>query len=38
VIGEPGIRLAKSFDGRLLAVAEMGSDGLLRTLRGFNLD
>ena len=38
VIGEPGICLAKSSDGRLLAVAEMGSDGLLRTLRGFNLD
>lgn len=37
VTGEPGICLAKSRDGRLLAVAETGSDGLLRTLRGFNL-
>jgi tRNA pseudouridine55 synthase len=32
-----GICLAKSRDGRLLAMAEMGSDGLLRTIRGFNL-
>lgn len=38
VSGPPGICLAKSQDGRLLAMAEKGSDGLLRTLRGFNLD
>jgi tRNA pseudouridine55 synthase len=34
----PGICLARSSAGRLLAVAETGSDGLLRVLRGFNLD
>lgn len=34
---EPGTCLAKFGDGRLLALAEIGSDGLLRTLRGFNL-
>ncbi|HET9032579.1 MAG TPA: tRNA pseudouridine(55) synthase TruB [Dokdonella sp.] len=35
---EAGTCLAKSADGRLLALAETGSNGLLRTLRGFNLD
>ena len=34
----PGTCLAKSADGRLLALAETDSNGLLRTLRGFNLD
>lgn len=35
---QPGVCLAKSAQGRLLALAETGPDGLLRTLRGFNLD
>jgi tRNA pseudouridine55 synthase len=35
--GKPGLCIAKSLDGRLLAMAEIGSDGLLRTIRGFNL-
>ncbi len=35
---EPGICLARSAEGRLLALAETGPDGLLRTVRGFNLD
>jgi tRNA pseudouridine55 synthase len=35
--GDPGICLARSSEGRLLALAERGADGLLRTLRGFNL-
>jgi tRNA pseudouridine55 synthase len=35
--GAPGICVAKTRDGRLLAMAETGSDGLLRTIRGFNL-
>ncbi len=34
---EPGIYTAKSQGGRLLAIAETASDGLLRTIRGFNL-
>lgn len=34
---DAGTCLARSVDGRLLAVAETGPDGLLRTLRGFNL-
>lgn len=37
VSNEPGICMVKAQDGRLLAIAEMGSDGLLRTIRGFNL-
>ena len=35
--GHPGIHLVKSEAGCLLAIAEMGPDGLLRTVRGFNL-
>ncbi len=38
VSASPGICLARSSAGRLLAVAETRSDGLLRVLRGFNLD
>ena len=38
VSASPGICLARSSTGSLLAVAETGSDGLLRVLRGFNLD
>lgn len=34
----PGTCIARSARGQLLALAETGSDGLLRTLRGFNLD
>ena len=37
VSNEPGTYLVKAQDGRLLAIAETGSDGLLRTIRGFNL-
>lgn len=37
VSNEPGICMVKAQDGRLLAIAETGSDGLLRTIRGFNL-
>ena len=38
VSAEPGICTVKSENGRLLAIGETGSDGLLRTIRGFNLD
>jgi tRNA pseudouridine55 synthase len=34
---EPGIYVAKSADGRLLALAEAYPDATLRSLRGFNL-
>jgi tRNA pseudouridine55 synthase len=34
---EPGKCLARATDGRLLAFAEVGEDGYLRTIRGFNL-
>ncbi len=34
---EPGACLVRSTEGQLLALAETGSDGLLRTIRGFNL-
>lgn len=34
---EPAIYMAKSADGRLLALAEAHPDGTLRSLRGFNL-
>jgi tRNA pseudouridine55 synthase len=33
----PGVCVAKSEGGRLLAMAEVGADGKLRTIRGFNL-
>lgn len=35
---EPGICVAKTQSGQLLAIAETGTDGLLRPVRGFNLD
>jgi tRNA pseudouridine55 synthase len=35
--GASGVSVAKSRDGRLLAMAETGSDGRLRTIRGFNM-
>lgn len=34
---EPAVYMAKSMDGRLLALAESHPDGTLRSLRGFNL-
>ncbi len=37
VPGPAGMCLAKSLDGRLLALAETGADGMLRSVRGFNL-
>ena len=34
----PGLCVAKSADGRLLALAEASAEGMLRSIRGFNLN
>jgi tRNA pseudouridine55 synthase len=37
LVREPGICVARSAEGRLLALVEAGADGMLRSVRGFNL-